>query len=81
MAREEITARGSRAVEHGLPQGTGPTGGLERAVRCVCARSLPSRLTLCDPGDHSLSGSSVHGTLQARTLEWVAMASSRDSGR
>ena len=28
--------------------------------------------------DHSLPGSSVHGILQARTLEWVAMSSSRD---
>ena len=27
--------------------------------------------TLCDPVDHSLTGSSVHGILQARTLEWV----------
>ena len=30
------------------------------------------RLTLCDPMDRSLSGSSVHGILQARILEWVA---------
>ena len=29
-------------------------------------------LTLCDPRDCSLPGSSVHGNLQARTLEWVA---------
>ena len=27
--------------------------------------------------DHSLPGSSVHGSLQARILEWVAMTSSR----
>ena len=37
--------------------------------------------TLCDPMDCSLSGSSVHGILQARTLEWVAMPSSRGSSR
>ena len=30
-------------------------------------------LTLCDPMDCSLPGSSVHGVLQARILEWVAM--------
>ena len=30
------------------------------------------------PVDCSPPGSSVHGTLQARILEWVAMASSRD---
>ena len=29
---------------------------------------------LCDPADCSLPGSSVHGILQARTLEWVAIA-------
>ena len=31
-------------------------------------------LTLSDPMDHSLPGSSVHGILQARVLEWVAIA-------
>ena len=34
--------------------------------------------TLCDPADCSPPGSSVHGLLQARTLEWVAVPSSRD---
>ena len=34
-------------------------------------------LTLHDPMDCSLPGSSVHGILQARILEWVAMPSSR----
>ena len=36
-------------------------------------------LTLCDPLDCSPPGSSVHGILQARILEWVAMPSSRGS--
>ena len=40
---------------------------------------LQSCLTLCDPMDCSLSGSSVHGVLQARMLEWIAMPSSRES--
>jgi len=35
--------------------------------------------TLGDPLDCSLPGSSVHGTLQARILEWVAISSSRGS--
>ena len=39
---------------------------------------LLSYLTLCSPIDCSLPGSSVHGLLQARILEWVAMPSSRD---
>ena len=38
-----------------------------------------SCLTLCDPKDYSPPGSSVHGILQARILEWVAMPSSRGS--
>ena len=29
--------------------------------------------TLCDPMDSSLPGSSVHGILQARILEWIAI--------
>ena len=33
--------------------------------------------TLCDPMDCSPPGSSVHGILQARILEWVAMPPSR----
>ena len=40
-----------------------------------------SCLTLCDPMDYSPPGSSVHGILQARTLERVAISSSRGSSR
>ena len=36
-------------------------------------------LTLCDPKDCSMPGSSVHGILQARILEWVAIPFSRGS--
>ena len=43
---------------------------------CLVTQSCP---TLCDPMDYSSSGSSVHGILQARILEWVAMPSSRGS--
>ena len=43
------------------------------------AKSLQSCLTLCDLMDCSPSGSSVHGILQARILEWVAVSSSRGS--
>ena len=38
------------------------------------AKLLQSCLTLSDPMDCSLSGSSVHGIFQARVLEWVAIA-------
>ena len=40
-----------------------------------------SCLTLYDPMDCSLPGSSVHGIFQARVLEWVAIAFSRGSSR
>ena len=42
------------------------------------AKSLQSCLTLCDPVDSSLPGSSVHGILQARILEWIAFSSPGD---
>ena len=38
------------------------------------AKSLQSCPTLCDPRDGSPPGSPVPGTLQARTLEWVAIS-------
>ena len=37
--------------------------------------------TLCDPMDCSLPGTSVHGILQARILEWVAFPSFRGSSQ
>ena len=46
---------------------------------CVCAKLLHLCLILCDPMNCSLPGSSVHGILQARILEWVAVPSSKGS--
>ena len=43
-------------------------------VAAAAAKSLQSCLTLCDPIDGSPPGSPVPGTLQARTLEWVAIS-------
>ena len=40
----------------------------------AAAKSLQSCSTLCDPIDGSPPGSPVPGILQARTLEWVAIA-------
>ena len=45
----------------------------------VHAQWLQPCLTFCDPMECSLPGSSVHGILQARILEWVAMPSCRGS--
>ena len=47
----------------------------------VRAKPLQLWLTLCDLMDYSPPGSSVHGILQARTLEWVATLSSRRSSK
>ena len=50
-------------------------------VCSVLCKSLQSCPTLCDPMDCSPPHSSVHGILQARILEGVAMPSSRGSSR
>ena len=48
-------------------------------LSCICAAAAPAKSlqscpTLCDPMDRSLPGFSVHGILQARTLEWVVIS-------
>ena len=54
-----------------------PTEG----ANCQCCCSLVTKLCLnpCNLTDCSLAGSSVHGILQARTLEWVAISFSREA--
>ena len=54
--------------------------GWTQHLGAVRAKSLQSCPALCDPVDCSPPGSSVHGVLQARVLEWVSMPSSRDPG-
>ena len=44
------------------------------AAAAAAAKSLQPCPTLCDPMDCSLPGFFVHGILQARTLEWVAIS-------
>ena len=48
-------------------------------VISMCAKSRQLCPTLCNPMDCSLPGSSVHGVLQARILECVAISFSRGS--
>ena len=48
-------------------------------VQVLCLCWAYSCLTLCDAMGCSPPGSSVHGILQARILEWIAMPSSRRS--
>ena len=46
---------------------------------CVCVRSAAKSCpTLCNPIDNSPPGSCVHGIIQAKILEWVAISFSGD---
>ena len=48
-------------------------------ISYVCVLVTQACLTLCDSMDCSPPGSSIHGILQARILEWVAIPFSRGS--
>ena len=48
--------------------------GKRKGSAAAAAKSLQSCPTLCDPIDISPPGSPAPGILQARTLEWVAIA-------
>ena len=72
--------------------GRGGLGGLHTLhtppLVVVCARGMPRMcsvaqlsLTLCDPMECNMPGSSVHEILQARVLEWVATPFSRRSSQ
>ena len=61
-------------LKHGGREGLHPDGGLQVSAAAAAAKSLQSCPTLCDPADGSSPGSPVPGILQARTLEWVAIA-------
>ena len=71
---EELTGEGEH-LKLGRHEG-------KEVVGCMHACSVTqSYLTLCHPTDCSPPGSSVHGIVQARILEWVTMPSSRGSSR
>ena len=67
----EVSAR----LPHGDDWGLCWSCVTTQRVRELFAQSCPA---LCDPMDSSPLGSSVHGILQARILEWVAMPFSRE---
>ena len=48
---------------------------------CMHVKSLQPCLILCNPLDYNLPGSSVHGILQARILEWGAIPFSKGSSQ
>ena len=59
---------------------------IQKILRSIKNNLVPTEVlvpqlcpTLCDPMDCSPSSSSVHGILQARILEWVAIHFSRGS--
>ena len=81
--------KNTRVGCHFPPPGDCPHPGIEpsspgslwiagRVFTCwgiaAAAKSLQSCPTLCDPTDGSPPGSPIHGILQARTLEWVAIS-------
>ena len=62
----------------GEPQNIREEGGPLEAREYLVAQSCP---ILCDPMDCNLLGSSVHGILQARILEWVVIPYSMGSSQ
>ena len=61
-----------------MPAADGHGGLPEHKRKHACVHTQPCP-TLCDPMDYGLPGSSVHGILQARILEWGAISFSRGS--
>ena len=65
-----------QATVHGVPKSWTWLSdfSFSQGLDAVCVKALQSCLTLCDPMDVSLPGSSVHGILQARILELVSVS-------
>ena len=61
-----------------MGQSRGCKNHVKEGCKVYATQSCP---TLCDSTDCSPPGSSVHGILQARILEWVAMPSSSGSSQ
>ena len=60
-------------------KGEKKTANVTLIYQCMHVKEFQSRLPLCNPRDCSPLGSSVHGFLQARILECVAVSYSRVS--
>ena len=78
-ARVRRGSRWSRRKEKSQATQEGPLWGKKNYPTRLCCLVAKSCLTLCNPLDCSLLGCFVHGISQARTLEWVAISSSRGS--
>ena len=62
------------SLQHDLLNILSPLLRSAAAAAAATTESLQSCTTLCDPIDGSPPGSSLHGILQARTLQWVAIS-------
>ena len=77
--RETIETQVAGAMNNLIPKTKRHIANMTKNRCSLHAKSLQLCPTLCNPMDCSLPGSSVHGILQARMLEWAAMASFRGS--
>ena len=74
----EPLGEGRQPVSPSISPFSSPEACKQRLAWRVRAQSLQSCPTLCNPMDCGSPGSSVHGILQARILEWVAILSPGD---
>ena len=75
MSRGSLNRRGvCRGIDSCLCLAESLCCSAETAAAAAAAKSLESCPSLCDPTDSSAPGSSVQGSLQATTLEWVAVS-------
>ena len=58
-----------------------PVAAFSNSGLILLAKLLQSCLPLCDPMDCNPPGSSIHGIVQARILEWLAISFSRGSSQ
>ena len=79
-ARLLVRQVGGANTDLGWSLGKGLVLFLDRQAKkkMLVAQACPTR---CDPIDCSPAGSSVHGNLQARMLEWVDIPFSRASSQ
>ena len=77
VSRNKVDSAASWAVTEGGKESEGPWLLLLLGA-CLVAQSCP---TLCDPMDCNPPGSSVHGILQSRILEWVVISFCRGSSQ
>ena len=77
---QEFKSRTSEGLRGKIPVGGQHPPSLGIGARLESGKKPSTQLcpTPCDPMDCSPSDSSVHGTFQARILEWVVVSSSRE---